>query len=74
MTNIHVSSSGEQILTTSYDRTAKVWSIDNNEEPLRILEGHRNVVYNGMFSNDDSKVITVSFDKKARVYCNLSGE
>jgi len=37
-------------LTGSYDRTCKVWDIDNGAELLS-LEGHKNVVYAVAFNN-----------------------
>ncbi len=56
-------------MTGSNDNTARVWNADGSDEdhPL-ILRGHDNWVFDGGFSPDGTRIVTVSTDKTARVW------
>ncbi|XP_017790200.1 PREDICTED: dynein assembly factor with WDR repeat domains 1-like [Habropoda laboriosa] len=73
LTNVAFDKLGKRCLTGSYDRTCKVWDIDNGTE-LLTLEGHQNAVYTVSFNNTTSdKILTGSFDKTAKVWCSRIG-
>ena len=74
LTNVSFDPSGERVITSSYDRTCKVWSTQSGEE-LLCLEGHKNVVYSSSFSKPDGRLIASgSFDKTARLWDAQTGE
>jgi WD40 repeat protein/serine/threonine protein kinase len=58
---------GKSIVTTSYDKTARVWNADGTGEPLA-LRGHEDKVYSAAFSSDGKRIITASYDRTARVW------
>lgn len=66
---LHVSFShdGQKLLTSSYDNTARLWSLS---EPAtsQVLSGHTWWVWQAAFSPDDQKIVTVSQDATALVW------
>lgn len=59
---------GTRIITSSYDRTAKMFDLNTGKE-LMCFEGHSNVVYGVTFNKPYSHLIgTFSFDKTARIW------
>ena len=59
---------GNRVLSVSSDRTARIWKLNNSENPL-VLRGHRNDVVYGKFDPQNSnRVLTVSSDGIARVW------
>lgn len=65
---------GRTVLTSSQDKTARVWNADGSGEPI-VLRGHQDWVYGAVFSPDGHKVLTRSADKTARVWnADGSGE
>ena len=50
---------GQQIVTSSYDNTAKVWDADTGKE-LITLEGHNETVNSATYSPDGQKFVTAS--------------
>jgi len=63
---------GTKVLTTSDDRTARVWDA-NTGDPLWVLP-HGGEVYHGTFSPDGQRIITSSQDKTARVWDIQTGK
>jgi WD40 repeat protein len=63
---------GQQIVTASADRTAKVWDAETGKE-LFPLKGHTNAVGSVAFSPDGQRIVTGSWDKRAMVWDSRSG-
>ncbi|KFA93146.1 hypothetical protein Q664_10950, partial [Archangium violaceum Cb vi76] len=57
---------GQFIVTASGDKTARVWRVDGQGEPV-VLRGHEQGVSSAVFSPDGQRVVTASEDKTARV-------
>jgi WD40 repeat protein len=57
---------GRQIVTASWDRTARVWSADGRA--LAVLAGHAKIVRSAEFSHDGQRVITGSDDGTAKIW------
>ncbi|MCK5058208.1 MAG: AAA family ATPase [Candidatus Aminicenantes bacterium] len=55
----------KMILTSSWDKTAKLW---NNEEKELITFAHEDSVSSAIFSPDGRFVLTASWDKRARLW------
>jgi dynein assembly factor with WDR repeat domains 1 len=67
LTNCAFIKSGDKFITSSYDRTCKVWNTVTGDE-LLTLHGHRDVVYAIAFDNPyGDKIITGSFDKTCKL-------
>ena len=66
------SADASQILTASWDGTARVWDAQTGQ-PRHILE-HTSPVYAARFSPDGSQVITASGDKMAKVWDAHTGQ
>ncbi len=63
--------SGQRIVTTSQDGTAKVWDAATGKllaGPLRHDGAKQNAVFSGVFSRDGRHVLTGSFDGTVRVW------
>jgi WD40 repeat protein len=58
---------GTRIITTSYDRTARIWDATTGEE-IAILRGHEHSVTKAAYSRDGSRIVTASIDQTARVW------
>ena len=59
------SPSGQQILTVSSDKTAKLWNLQGS---LLKTFPHNNVVYSARFSPGGTEILTVSRDKTAKLW------
>jgi len=59
--------SGGHVITSSEDRTARVWSATGEGQPV-VLAGHEGSVYYAAFSPDGARVVTASWDGTARVW------
>lgn len=65
---------GTHIVTSSEDRTARVFSVDDATEPV-VLRGHTDILYTAAFSLDGTRVVTSSADRTARIWnADGSGE
>lgn len=62
---------GKQILTTSEDGTARIWSTDG--KPGAVLKGHGGAVTCGAFSPNGKRLLTGSDDRTARLW-SIFGE
>jgi Tol biopolymer transport system component/energy-coupling factor transporter ATP-binding protein EcfA2 len=58
---------GKKIITTSWDKTAKVWDA-NSGALLKTLPGHVHIVDRAYFSEDGDKIVTMADDFTARMY------
>lgn len=61
-----LSPDGNQVLTASRDKTARLW--DNQGNLLVVFRGHENWVYSAKFSPNGQQVLTTSADKTARLW------
>ena len=63
---------GERVVTTSYDRTARLWDAKTGAA-LAVLQGHTGSVHSAAFSPDGERVVTASDDKTARLWDAKTG-
>ncbi|MCP4543133.1 MAG: protein kinase [Chloroflexi bacterium] len=61
------------ILTSSKDRTAKVWDANSGEE-LLTLSGHQDRVQSAVWSPSEDRIVTASWDGTAKVWDAITGE
>ena len=66
-------SDGTRALTTSDDRTARIWNVES-KETITVIGGHSDDVMDAAFSPDEKQVVTGSWDKTALVHDISSGE
>jgi WD40 repeat protein len=62
---------GQRIVTTSRDRTARIWDISG--KLLAELRGHEDWVLSASFSPDSQRIVTASEDDTARIW-DISGK
>ena len=65
--SVAFSPDGKKIVTSSWDRTARIWDAESGKE-LQKLEGHTDVVRSVAFSPDGKKIVTGSNDRTARIW------
>ncbi|MBV9991176.1 MAG: TIR domain-containing protein [Alphaproteobacteria bacterium] len=58
---------GKRIVTSSRDRTARIWDASSARE-IMALQGHGQEVLNAAFSPDGARVVTASADGTARIW------
>jgi hypothetical protein len=58
---------GSRIVTSSWDKTARIWDAATAEE-IAVLRGHEDRVTSAAFSPDGSRIVTASGDKTARIW------
>ncbi len=69
ITSVAFSPFGNCIATSSYDKTIKIWNIENGELKIRhTYKGHSNVVKDVVFSPDSRFIISTSSDNEARLW------
>jgi WD40 repeat protein len=73
VTHAAFSATGDRIVTSSYDMTARIWSVENGSQ-LAILRGHEAPVERASFSPNGSRVATAGRDGTARIWNAASGE
>ena len=67
------SSDGHRIVTSSRDRTVRVWDAANGHEQL-VLTGHAGDVWSAVFADEGRKIVSVSADRTIRVWDSTQGE
>ena len=65
--NVAFSPDDKLIVTSSFDKTARVWQVQTGKL-LYIFKGHEDFLRNAVFSPDGKLVITASDDKTARIW------
>jgi WD40 repeat protein len=73
LTHAAFNRTGDRIVTSSYDDTARIWDVSGGTE-IAVLKGHQGPVERAEFSPDGSRVITAARDGTARVWNATSGE
>ena len=73
MTSATFNPDGSRIVTTSSDKTARIWDVATAKE-IAVLRGHEGSVSSATFSPDGSRVVTASWDKTARIWDAASGK
>jgi WD40 repeat protein len=68
-----ISPDGRWVLTTHYDKTARLWD-SSTGKPVRLLRGHTGIVYTAAFSRDGTEVVTAGTDGTARVWDPATGQ
>src|SRR5580704_12044201 len=63
---------GARVVTSSWDRTARVWDAETGKA-LIALSAHKFWVSSAAFSPDGSRIVTASWDKTARVWDAKTG-
>jgi WD40 repeat protein len=63
---------GKNLVTSSYDQTARIWDVATGRE-INLLSGHTAGVNFAMFSPDGRYIATASRDKSARIWDAASG-
>ena len=66
-------STGDRIVTSSYDKTARIWNSANGSE-IAVLKGHEGVVEKATFSPDGGRIATAGRDGTARIWDAYSGQ
>jgi len=69
--SIAISPGFDFILTTSFDNSGILWSVDGTK--LQTLLGHEDSLWHGEFSPSDELIVTASSDGTARIW-NYSGD
>lgn len=67
------SKDGKRLLSTSYDKTARLWDVESGRE-IRAFVGHNWWVWSAAFSPDESEIITVSQDGSAIIWSAETGQ
>jgi hypothetical protein len=71
--SVAFSPDGKQVVTASFDKTARVWSAFDGK-PIAVLKGHADSVSSAAFSTDGKQVVTASTDNTARVWSASDGK
>ena len=66
------STDDKKIVTTSYDKTAKVWEVQSGKL-IHNLQGHTATVYDADFDPESKNIITISSDNTAKIWNTESG-
>ena len=64
---------GKRILSSSWDRTVRVWSLATRKEILT-LDEHDGFVNSAVYSPDQSMILTAALDNKARLFNARTGK
>ena len=64
--SVNFSSDGRQVVTGSFDHTARIWDTSSGHETFR-FEGHSAEVESATFSSDGQFVLTCSNDGTAKL-------
>jgi WD40 repeat protein/serine/threonine protein kinase len=73
ITSAEFSADGKRVVTTSYDRTVRLWEVAGGRE-IAVLRGHQGHVNHAAFSPDGRWVASASNDRTARVWGARGGK
>jgi WD40 repeat protein len=75
VTSATFSHDGRRIVTTSEDRTARVWDINAADDaPIQVFDNHDKTVLHASFDRDARRVLTIAADHVARLWDIESGQ
>ena len=60
-------SDGRQVVTASYDKTARLWDLQTGRE-IRVFQGHSDTVRRVAFAPNGRRIATASFDGTVRLW------
>ncbi|APR75292.1 High-affnity carbon uptake protein Hat/HatR [Minicystis rosea] len=67
--SVAVTPDEKHIVTASWDKTVRVWSVDDaDKRPPIVLKGHEGRLRSAMLSPDGRRIVTASMDKTARIW------
>jgi WD40 repeat protein len=72
VTSAAFSPDGKRIVTSSWDKTARVWDAETGEL-IGELKGHKNVVWTAAFNPDGTRIVTASGDQTVRIWTLRAG-
>lgn len=67
------SSDDKKVLSASYDKTIKEWSVDTGE-CIKTYTGHSSRVVSAVYSGDGKKILSASYDGSIRIWSVDSGK
>lgn len=70
--SVEFSHDGRRLLTSSYDKTARLWDVETGQL-LRTYIGHNWWVWSAQFSPDESQIVTASQDGTAMIWNTATG-
>ena len=65
--SVAYSADGQQIVTASWDKTARVWDTQTGTQ-LLTLTGHDGKVYSAVYSPDGRRIVTAGEDGIVQIY------
>ncbi len=65
---------GTRIVTGSWDKTARIWSVEKGVSELRLEGGHRQYVNDATFSPDGTRIVTAGDDRTACIWDARNGK
>ena len=70
VTSLSFDPSGNVLLSTSSDGTARLWKLDAERQPIEVLvlRGHKDGVGSGVFASGGTTVVTAGDDARVRVW------
>ncbi|MBI5373406.1 MAG: caspase family protein [Sphingobacteriales bacterium] len=71
--SIEISANDEQLLSGSWDNTARLWD-PGSGKLLKSFEGHTKSVFDAVFSPDSKKVLTAASDNSIRIWDIQTGK
>lgn len=73
LSDVDFSADMQKIVTSSYDRTARVWDVATGQI-IANISGHEDSVFDASFSPDGQRVVTTSEDGAVRLWKATTGE
>ena len=74
LTRCKFTKNGKQIITSSYDRTLKLWNIENLAAPIKTFQGHEMAVASFSITNDEKKLCSGSRDQSVATWDISTGQ
>lgn len=72
--SISISPDGEKMVSTSTDKTIRVWDVKSGKQLVPPLVGHTDFVSSASFSSDGKLIVSSSHDKTIRVWNSITGK
>jgi WD40 repeat protein len=74
MTSAAFSPDGKRIVTTSLDKTVRLWDATTGQPIGEPLRSHEQIVCSAAFSADGKQIVTASADKTVRLWDSTTGQ